>query len=247
MRRILLPAFLMLASHAAHSQVLSIYGTFSPTHVGNVETGSVATNSGYQEQYTSFTSTGFGGGVTFGVIPAGPLRLGFDLRGSSKPGINGADTAMGGVKLGLHLPLLRLKPYIQGSVGYLATRTTNVSTSGNSSTQVGGTFGNQYLAYEVLGGVDVPIAPFIDVRLIEIGGGQGLAISLSSSSANASLFTVNTGDCGSLLGWAFGPRDGLQRQAVSATKTDTEILAWPEGWRWWGGPAGRVAAFPSVE
>ena len=182
----------MLASHAAHAQIISIYGTFSPTHVSNVQTGSVSTSSGYQEQYTSFTSSGFGGGVTFGVLPIGPVRLGFDLRGSSKPGIGGADTAMGGIKLGIHLPIIRLKPYVQGSFGYLATRTTNVSTTGNSSQPVGGTFTNQYAAYEVLGGVDYPLAPFIDLRLIEIGGGQGLNI-FGSAVSNASLFTVNTG------------------------------------------------------
>ena len=186
-------AFLMLASNAAYSQVISIYGTFSPTHVSNVETGSVYTTSGYQEQYTSFTTAGFGGGVTFGLLPVGPLRVGFDLRGSTKPGTNGTDTAMAGIKLGLHLPLLRVKPYVQGSVGYLATRSNNVSTSGPSNTAAGGTFGNQYIAYEILGGVDVPIAPFIDFRLIELGGGQGLAVALSSSNSNASLFTVNTG------------------------------------------------------
>ena len=191
MQRLLLFAVLMLASHAAPAQILSVYGTFSPTHVSNVQTGDIYTVSGYQEQYASFTSTGFGGGVTFGLVPLGPLRLGFDVRGSSKPGINGADTAMGGIKLGVHVPLFRVKPYIQGSVGYLATRTNNVSTVPYSTQPAGGTAGNQYFAYEILGGLDYPLIHFVDLRLIEIGGGQGLNI--FGTNSNASLFTINTG------------------------------------------------------
>ena len=181
----------MLASHAALAQILSVYGTFSPTHVSNVQTGDVYTVSGYQEQYASFTSTGFGGGVTFGLVPLGPLRLGFDVRGSSKPGIDGTDTAMGGIKLGVQVPLFRVKPYIQGSVGYLATRTNNVSTVPNSTQPVGGTADNKYFAYEILGGLDYPLVHFVDLRLIEVGGGQGLNV--FGTNSNASLFTINTG------------------------------------------------------
>jgi hypothetical protein len=95
---------------------------------------------------------------------------------------------MAGLKLGFHPPLIRLKPYIQASGGYVATRTVNVSTG-----SAGGTFENKYAAWEVLGGVDIPLAPFFDFRVIELGGGTGVNAFGSSNQPNISLFTVNTG------------------------------------------------------
>ena len=201
MRRLFLLAVLACAPCAAHAQILSVYGTFSPLHASNVETGSalvavsgtggtVATN---QEQYTSFFTPAFGGGVTLGILPIGPVHIGLDVRGSTHPGTVGADTALVGLRVGLKLPLIRFKPYVQASAGYLATRTTNVSTnlSGTGGT-VGGTFTNQYLAYEGIAGVDYSYARFLDFRLLEIGVGQGLDV-LGSSNSNATIFTLNTG------------------------------------------------------
>ena len=189
MRRHLLPAaFLLLLVATVHAQVASIYVTSSSGRFSNVATGSVSTGSGFQEQYASFWASGVGGGVTLNFIPVGPIHVGLDFRGSTRPGTVGADTAMAGLKIGFHPPLLRLKPYIQASGGYVATRTVNVST-GNA----GGTFENKYAAWEILGGVDIPIAPFFDFRVVELGGGTGVNAFGSSNQPNVSLFTVNTG------------------------------------------------------
>ncbi len=185
MRRLLFAATLLIPI-AAESQAISVYGTFSPVHASNVETGINASN---QEQFTSYWSNGFGGGVTLGLIPIGPIRLGFDFRGSTKSGLNGADTALAGLKFGIKVPLISLKPYVQASAGYLATRTANVSSGATPNT----TFGNQYLAYEILGGLDYPLVHFVDLRLIEIGAGQGVNVFAFGSTANATIFTVNTG------------------------------------------------------
>ena len=178
---LLAPAALLLAP-SAHAQFLSVYGTFSPTHLSSVQTGVNSTN---QEQYASFWAYGVGGGATVGLIPLGPIRLGADFRGSTKPGTSGADTFLVGLKLGIRLPFINLKPYVQGSVGYLATRTPNFSIAAS-------TFTNQYLAYEIFGGIDYQLVHFVDLRIIEIGGGQGIPIGIGSS-PNASLLTVSTG------------------------------------------------------
>ncbi len=86
------------------------------------------------------------------------------------------------MKLGVHPPLIHIKPYIQGSAGYVALRTPS-ATNGASLT-------NKYLAWELAGGVDYPLVHFIDLRLIEIGGGAVL----NSSANNApSLFSINSG------------------------------------------------------
>ena len=188
MRKIIAIAALFF-SHAvaAHAQAVSIYATSSSAHFTNVQTGSVLTGSGYQEQYANFWASGVGGGVTLNFLPIGPVKLGFDFRGSTRPGTAGADTAMAGFRVAFNPPLIHLKPYVQASGGYVGTRTVNLTQT------VGGTFTNKYAAWEILGGVDVPIASILDLRLIELGGGTGMTVGLSSSQPNISLFTVNTG------------------------------------------------------
>lgn len=174
-----------LGVSAARAQIVSVYGTFSPTHVSNIQTGAVLTSSGYTNQTTSLWTRGFGGGVTFNFLPIGPVALGVDLRGSTRLGTPGLDTAMAGLKLTLKPLVIPFKPYVQASGGYLATRTNNVSTGVPPDS----TFTNRYAAYEVFGGVDYKFLPFIDVRLLEIGVGKGY----TSGNYNTTIFTANTG------------------------------------------------------
>lgn len=189
MRRVLLLAVLVLCSVAPlHAQVFSVYATSSSNRFSNVLTGTLFPPAGAQPQYTSFWTSGIGGGVTFNFLPVGPVRLGLDLRGSTRPGTTGADTAMAGLKLTLNPPLLRIKPYIQGSGAYIDTRTPNVSTG-----SAGSTFNNQYAAWEVMGGLDIPLIHFVDLRLVEVGGGRGVNILGSSSAPQISLLSINSG------------------------------------------------------
>ncbi len=92
---------------------------------------------------------------------------------------------MVGVKATFKPPVLRMRPYAQVSVGYFATSTANVS-----SLPSGTNFGNSGAAYEVLGGLDIPIAPVVDFRVVEIGAGQAFGLFNSKSSG---LITINTG------------------------------------------------------
>ena len=195
MRKIVaIAALLLLSAVASHAQAVSIYATSTSAHFTNVQTGSAYTTSGYQEQYANFWASGIGGGVTLNFLPIGPVKLGFDFRGSTRPGTAGADTAMAGFRVAFNPPFVHLKPYVQASGGYVATRTVNLSTSPSNPSQiVGGTFSNNYAAWEILGGVDVPLAPILDLRLIELGGGTGMAVGLSSNPPNIPLFTVNSG------------------------------------------------------
>jgi hypothetical protein len=180
---------LLLGTAAARAQ-LSAYITYSPTHLSSVDTGAVYTGTGYTEQTASYWSSGVGGGVTFTLIRVPVLSLGLDLRGSTKPGTAGSDSAMAGLKLTAHPPIIPFKPYLQVSGGYLDTRTTNVSSSpGNASSTAGGTFTNKYGAYEILGGLDYPFIHFVDLRIIEIGAGKGYGLSTN----NPTFVTLNTG------------------------------------------------------
>jgi hypothetical protein len=194
MRRSLLLVFLVpLLVACGHAQV-AVYVTSSSGHFSNVPTGFVVSGTTSQEQYASYWTSGVGGGVTVNFLPLGPVKLGFDFRGSTHPGTVGADTAMGGLKVGFNPPLIHLKPYVEAVGGYVATRTVNISTSSSNPSQtIGGTFTNKYAAWEILGGIDYPLIKFVDLRLIEVGGGTGVNIPGISGSPNLALFTVNSG------------------------------------------------------
>ena len=195
MRQIIaIAALFLFTAVAAHAQAASIYVTSSSSRFSNVQTGLASTSSGYQEQYTNFWASGIGGGVTLNFLPIGPVKVGFDFRGSTRSGTAGSDSALAGLRVGFNPPIIHLKPYLQASGGYVGTRTVNLSTNPSNPSQiVGGTITNKYAAWEVLGGIDVPLTHLLDLRLIELGGGTGMTVGLSSNTPNISLFTVNTG------------------------------------------------------
>jgi hypothetical protein len=175
-RNLLIAALVVLAAAAAHAQVASIYVTYAPTHLTNVQTGT-------PPQYTTYWTNGFGGGVTVNFLPLPVVSLGLDLRGSTQPGTPGADTGQAGIKLTVHPPAFNVKPYVEAAAGYLGTRTVSTSTPGS-------THNGTYLTWEILGGIDYPLVHFLDLRLIEVGGGQAIN---TGAGVNPSLFTVNTG------------------------------------------------------
>jgi len=183
--------FLLGLVPVAHAQ-FSAYATFSPARLSCVRNG----NSSFSTLNNNYTSTSFwtegvGGGVTFNVLPLGPVKIGLDLRGSTKPGTNGADLVLGGIKLGVNVPLVRFKPYVQASGGYLGTRTRDAGGAAN-----GATIHDRFAVYEVLGGIDYGLVPFFDLRLIEVGAGRGYNVSgtgTTTGNYQVSLFTINTG------------------------------------------------------
>jgi hypothetical protein len=185
MRRLLLLTLLLLTLPAS-SQIVSVYGTFAPTHVSNVPNGITNTAPGYVT--ASYWAPGVGAGLTLNFIPVGPIKLGLDVRGSTKPGTSGSDLILAGPRLAVKVPFIGLKPYIQAEGGYLRTRTALAT-----GPAPGTTFVHDYAAWEVAGGVDYPFAPFLDLRVIEFGGGKGYLWNDSSSSPRASFYTVSTG------------------------------------------------------
>ncbi len=109
-------------------------------------------------------------GGTFGVyddfLRLGPLKLGGDARyfqqtGSNNPYGNKLHGGLAGLRLGLKLPLVPFKPYVQAEVGGVGT---NYGTQPNDA----GVF-----AYEVQGGLDYTIFPHLDLRAEYGGGGIG--------------------------------------------------------------------------
>ena len=192
----------ILLSVCARAQVFSAYVESNNTRFNDVGTGIIYTpaTGAYASQYTNFWASGVGGGVTLNFLPVGPVRVGLDFRGSTRPGTVGADTGMLGIRLGVKVPLIKIKPYIQASGGYIATRTVNIgNVSGGSSlsSTIGGTYTNQYAGYEIFGGIDYPLIHFVDFRVIEVGGGTAYTVGGSTLSTyniqSISLFSVNSG------------------------------------------------------
>lgn len=177
----------------AHGQFVSVYGLFNPVHASNVQTGTVSSGGTTTNQTTSFWAPAFGGGVTLNFLSLPVVKLGLDVRGSTRPGTTGADTAQVGLRLGIRPPLLRLRPYVQGGIGYLQTRTVNVSTTPGNSTPIGGTFTNNFATYGVQAGVDKPLMPFLDFRVVEFGVTHAFNASLHAGNNNATTFSIATG------------------------------------------------------
>ena len=185
-RLLLLPALALAFVPHAHAQLVEIYGTVSGIHTTDVPVTvfppcpADGASCGPFETRNTTNSFAGGGGATFNIIHLPFVRLGLDVRGSKHAGTIGSDTAMGGLKLTIKPPIFHIAPYVQGSVGYLGTTATN---SGQTQSEKSG-------AVEVIGGLDVPVAPFFDLRVIEIGAGRAF---ISSDAAKPSFITAGAG------------------------------------------------------
>ncbi len=170
-----------------HGQAAEVYGTFTEVHGNNIPgAGTACPATGPcvpTNPNGSVNGLGPGAGLTLNFVHNPAFTFGVDFRGSKHVAGNGADTGLLGLKLGVKVPLLGLKPYIQGSGGYLGTYE---SASGSSTRTV-----NHYYAAEVLLGVDYPILPRIDLRVLEVGVGH--ALNTNANATRPTFLTASTG------------------------------------------------------
>jgi hypothetical protein len=170
---------------SAHAQIAEVYGGFTAPHFSQITTG----YTGSQPNYASYTPYGFWLGANLRVLPVPIVRLSIDARGYFRSGIqNSFDSGLFGLNGQLKLPHFKLKPYIEAAAGYAATHAKNTSDASSGKQTTDGAFTEHYPVYEILGGVDYPIIPFVDWRVIDIGGGSSF-----TSSPNTSFYTVSTG------------------------------------------------------
>jgi hypothetical protein len=170
-----------------HGQAAEIYGTFTEVHGNNIPGHGIPCPANGactpSDPNGGVNGLGPGAGLTLNLAHNSAFTFGVDFRGSKHVAGNGADTGLVGLKIGVHVPLLHLTPYLQGSGGYLGTYE---SPSGSSNRTV-----NHYYAAEVLGGVDYPLLPRIDIRVIEIGAGH--ALNATGNATKPSFVTASTG------------------------------------------------------
>ena len=153
---------------AAHAQ-FGVFGTVTGARIGNVTctphttVGTCASGTTTDKPY----GANFGGYYEFRSF--GPVRFGVEIRGgvlnaNKDPGANIASsdlireyTALGGVRGSVGTPIHWLRPYAEFAAGYA---------------KFGPVYAyNTYTKAEGLVGVDVPVAPFLDIRAIELGAG----------------------------------------------------------------------------
>ncbi len=162
------------------SAQLAAYGTVSVRRMTSIP---------YTQGSTSYTNGSFDPvGGTFGAYydwrTFGPVRLGVDARGSIANSTKGAYTAtaagghlasvLGGMRASFHVPLIPLKPYVQGSAGLARTNFGTDYNTGLASSGVSNSTGIQlsnHVEYDVFAGADLSILPFIDFRVVELGYG----------------------------------------------------------------------------
>jgi hypothetical protein len=135
--------FCALFAPAAHAQI-GVYGQFNGTHDPNI--------GGW---YTGGTF-----GVYDDVLHEGPLHAGFDIRAGFAGGHQYSyHDFLFGPRLAFKPPVLPIKPYIQGEIGFGGTKFTGRS---------GGSYNNHFQS-GIMVGLDYTILPRIDLRIPEIG------------------------------------------------------------------------------
>ena len=193
-KALLLLAAATFVTATAHAQ-LGVYGTFTATRLSNLKSSPEATNPAAVNNDVS--PLGGTGGVYYDFLKLGPVKLGADLRGSIVTTQRGAyinangggariNSALFGVRAVFHVPVLHsiLRPYLQGSAG--VGRTNYGLLYGNNGVVLKSNF--EYMGFA---GVDIPLAPFMDFRLVELG--VGALNPFGTNSHNYPLQSVSSG------------------------------------------------------
>jgi hypothetical protein len=193
-KALLLLAVATFVTASAQAQ-FGVYGTFTATRMSGIKSSPEA--AGFSGVNNSVSPLGGTGGIYYDFLKLGPVKLGADLRGSIVNTKRGAFTnangggarinsALFGVRASFHAPIMRsfVKPYIQASAGI-------------GSTNYGLLYGANGVTlrtnFEYMGfaGVDIPILPIMDFRLVEVGIG-GLD-PFGNNGHNYPLQTVSSG------------------------------------------------------
>jgi len=172
---------------------LGVYGTFTASRLGNIKSSpEISSSTGVNNDVSPLGGTG---GIYYDFFKLGPVKLGADLRGSIVTTKRGAYTnangggarinsALFGVRASFHTPVLHsLKPYLQASAG--------IGSSNYGLLYSNGVTLRNNFEYMGFAGVDIPILPIMDFRLVEVGMG-GLN-PFGNNSHNYSLQSVSSG------------------------------------------------------
>ncbi|MFC6646948.1 hypothetical protein ACFQBQ_15455 [Granulicella cerasi] len=184
----------LLGSAVAHAQ-FSVYGIYEATRhtgVNCLDTRGCANGAGYN-QNGSVNATGGWGGVSYDWKQYGPAMIGFDVRageshgnksGTANAGGHGsanAQNVLGGVKATFRTPIRVVKPYGQISLGWSRSNITEpLKTYPTILNPTPPLRYDNFFVVQGFAGVDIRLAPVLDLRLVELSygnmqrmGGQG--------------------------------------------------------------------------
>ncbi|SNS79840.1 Opacity protein [Granulicella rosea] len=190
-RKPLLLLSVLALAHCAHAQ-LAAYGNVTVGRLSGIQKDS-------QPSYplvNSIAPIGGGGGVYYDFHNVGPMRLGADLRFSdisTKQGALGYAQGTGGrvyssllgARGSFKTRYQALKPYVQASAGLGRTD------YGHLIDSSGKPYIKSNFQYQVAAGLDLKIAPILDIRLPELTYG-GLD-PFGTNGHNYPLMTVSAG------------------------------------------------------
>ena len=183
-------ALAVCGSSVAASAQFAAYGTVTVEHV----TGLTCLDVTCGNNDGTVSPVGGGGGVFYDWRTYGRVRVGFDVRASttssSKNAVQYAASpgprifsVLGGVRGSIKVPLLGMRPYAQASVGWDRTNATGVQfdASGRQIYSSG-------LEFRGFLGVDLPLLPVMDFRVVELGAG-----SLHGAGGSFPMESISTG------------------------------------------------------
>jgi hypothetical protein len=151
-RSALAATFVLLLSCLPAAAQLAVYGKFDIDHYTDTNSNSAV------------MVYGAGVGIYDNFIHLGPVQVGGDLRGDLSSGNRYSyRSVLIGLPVGVKLPLLPVRPYLEPVAGVDGSKYTG-------STAPGITTSHSYkLAYGFVGGVDWTVLPHIDWRVVEAG------------------------------------------------------------------------------
>ena len=127
--------------------------------------------------------------MTVNFLSLHVVKLGLDARGSVGASTHKTNNAEFSLRLGFQPPVINLKPFAQVGVGY--AQPTVAITSG-----VGTETSRKYVTFGGHAGLDKPIFPFVDWRIVDVGYARGFDVGPSFSNesvSHANFFSVGTG------------------------------------------------------
>ena len=178
-----------VAPAAARAQHVEAYFTVSENHLTNTPTGVVIRNGAPVTQYDDANVFGFGYGVSLRVLSAPKLWVGLDARGTRRPTVKDSmDDGLFGFKVATNAPVLHIRPYVEGTAGFMSVRRPNTSDAASGRQTLDGGFASHFAIAKGFVGVDVPVTSFLYVRAAEVGFGSSFG-----ATPNSNLLSVNSG------------------------------------------------------
>ena len=178
-----------VAPAAARAQHVEAYVTFSENHLTNTPTGVVMNGSTATTQYDTANVLGFGYGVSLRLLSAPKVWVALDARGTRRPTVTDSmDDGLFGVKVATSTPVLHVRPYVEGTAGFMSVRRPNTSDVASGRQTIDNAFASHFAIAKGFVGVDLPVKPYFYVRLAEVGFGSSFG-----ETPNSRLLSVNSG------------------------------------------------------